>query len=493
LTIPSIKNVQDAIERLCEMERFESCAITVGKGGRYKTLAEVLDLFANDSQWQHIWLALLPGEHLLSTNQAITGKGSIKITGHGVEASSILFTAQSLSLSARQVQTQDVRWRFSKPIGQLSVRTSRLILENSDVVRVGNNENNPVLFTCAPQDTGSFFSISNATISSTFRAPAMAIDEADIAPVDVHHNTAINTLLKALLDDGALISDTAAFDCAVEKVKDEIKKLSPEKRTLWKRVKPDEKLAELDMVDWGFKKAVVRTTPVRMTASRPATASFDDSVAVAVAKSSRKTEVNSFYDVVGDMTSSDAAIKAGIKKMVRAVTKWGTANAFSIETHHMGGTINQSKIKGTLILNGAISNYATIGNTDKFTGITDEISASYVAGGEDLFISQSSLSRITSLVPATSLAGQRLNKKAEGQGHCNISHCTIEDRRNSIIALTVTLVGNTFKADSEECLTILAHLMTASTNSAEHDPAQVRYLTRRQRLGENIWNPLKLS
>jgi hypothetical protein len=137
---PNLKNVRtvkEAIDLLCQIGRGKGCAIPVGVGGQYATLAEA---FVALKEQKDIFLCLLPGDHEVTADSNVSGKNSLKIVGSGA-GSRIHQASPQFTLSANQILLYDLELNVDNNVGGTLLVGNQIEAEGCRFIRTVGSEN----------------------------------------------------------------------------------------------------------------------------------------------------------------------------------------------------------------------------------------------------------------------------------------------------------------------------------------------------------------
>ncbi len=184
----NVASVQDAIERLCALQR-NLCAIPVEPG----RLEGILQGFAADASQQTLRLCLLPGEHSLS-GLALDDKRLLVITGAGRLQSTLVLEAPVNRLQAEQIRLENVGVRIVPAEGRLRLEGSHLEVRDCGFMRSGRQRVQAAMLEIAPQGLDAVCRLHDNRLSSTWQRYVFDGLITDLFPDNLVPDTVIDKL-----------------------------------------------------------------------------------------------------------------------------------------------------------------------------------------------------------------------------------------------------------------------------------------------------------
>ena len=297
---PNIKSVQDAIHKLCTMDRGGGCAVTVGDG---LTLEEA---FAKLEGEPRISICLLPGEHVLEKDPK--PKESIAIDGHGSATVLLMghrsLTADEISLNGIHFIATDSGKATDSGTGNLTLSSAAgrsFVVEHCTFTRSfpGSVSDLPLVIV---RETGRLSWESNQMFASVQNKATVDATLPDRNLLPPESFVAYDQLQQVLIQNP--YADLQEYDAKVQAAAKEISSLSGETRTTWFAQRPVAKIDTLPTT-------VIRPTtfdigapiPVRGTTTPTADLARRAALTLPTVEVSPKDGVNQFYTTIFETTA----------------------------------------------------------------------------------------------------------------------------------------------------------------------------------------------
>jgi|GEM_PF-4124477 len=456
LNSPSVLTVQDALETLCQRAGAGGCETTVGVGGQYGTLKEALAAFSVAGAPVDMILCLLPGDHILADNAALTGKRSVKIMGSGVKASVIRFQGLQWGIQAAEIHFEDVAVVFSQALGSLILECPDISLEDAEFTRIGASPVTQAMIQIAPTGNaaGKVF-LQNNTLNSTWQRIKSGTTVGDLAPVATVGDKI--SLGFARLLDADIVQSEALLDQTLNALAKDIVALPSTTRKNWKTKAPKDTSAS--------ERLVVNAT-----------------------NNSTKVSDAQFYANIDKANLTEIQVRAELQDLVFAVWETGFNPALSLASVKIEGRLAHNTLDGDmLILHNGTATGLDIGKKDVLQVVGSVTPVNTLGGQLDLIHNR--LSRLTALAPTSVFDlddNGRLKSAITGYAVLNLDHNTFTDDESAFIAGTVNLQGNRYLAKTGiHAATILATQFLATGNSSESG-ISLRHHSSSQALAANL-------
>ncbi|HEX5687843.1 MAG TPA: DUF6519 domain-containing protein [Ideonella sp.] len=494
-TDPNVVTVQDAIDKLCQISG-QGCEIIVAPGQLQKVLTD----FAASTSLD-ISLCLMPGDHPLPTDLAVTDKHGIRMRGHAAASVQVLLSGV-LTLAANEVVLDGLTFAMAGAIYDQPFQGAQLDLRSNHIRSTG---------------------CSYGRVSSTFTLRSMVLFEpsSDNARVDWQDNTMIDFVLYVGDQSGPGPETGGATDTELVRPSDDLlDKIRDRPRFDSDVADLILKLPEPDRVDLGM--AIAKGTPPAIAARKARTAPTLKAVpkgsipgqaqdaTPAAAKAATKPAAKATKSANAAKTSTKATASTRVKAAAPApaeaeaarvvasrITKpspvdlakmdklgrlvaskdlthealtaqlkespigWGFSIypnlALGVASHRMTVSLRGNLLGGLVLFMNELELWdtGTLPTTDLHVDKTTDLVAT---GGGALTIEGNLIIRLLSLVP-NSPEGD-LPSGIAGASSATLSGNTLTDSSHSLVARKLAVQGNQFTADATQYVeTPLALLM----------------------------------
>lgn len=456
---PEIQTVNDALAALCNKNASTGCSVTVGEGGMYSTLSAAFDALGERTVLDVV-ICLLPGQQRLSTEQLV-GKRTIKITGAGPRASSILLGG-NLRLQADDIHLDDLSITFLSTGGQLVLDGEIVDVTACDFRRItGTTTTAPMIRLTEPESGGAEVFFQSCHLESRWVHVDHAIDRDALASPDLlgpSGAVAFGELLDAQTLGGK------ALDEASRKLAAEIVRLPLEQRVLWSRLV---------------------SNPVR--GGEPIAAN----VAGPLLRPSRR-KPGSLGQLVADLGTPghiDAgSIARGVASFVLAWTRSGFTTALAFESVWVGGTLTDNVIEGDVRVNASSKAAIDLGMELTAVNINAPSPVNVGDGAARLALRNNRMNRFTFRADRADIATGTLTAPPDVFASLTASQNVLVASGSAFLGGLVDLQGNRFEGpdDARPAAVVLATQLVCVGNSGLTSEETIRRRAPTERLSANI-------
>jgi hypothetical protein len=407
LKVPAVVSVQDALGVLCARSG-GGCAVVVSSP---QHLGLLLDEFAR-SNADDLWLCLKAGHYVLDNLPAITGKRSLRLCGESARAVTISVSGPTLAFGAEQLILDQLALNFASNVGQLAINAAHVTLHGCRFKRTTTSAGGPAMLRIA--------GIGNAVCTLAVRDSVFTAQQRVVAGLsepwasaEVVGNAQVSDALLALSREDVL-SDSSAYDAALDTAVTSINRMTPQERAKW-RVRLEQQLANSGR---------------------------------ALATRTVEKNAQSMVDVLANAETNRSETKAAVEALLAEWVSYQPDYALRLANARVGGVIADCQVDGWLLLANGVSGYS-VPTHNGSGGVALEGDA-VTAGGEDLHLRANSFAAVRANVAAGAFnADAALVQRVAGYAHLQLADNSFADSGNSFVAASFVALGNCWNYDGD--------------------------------------------
>ncbi len=223
LASTDVNSVQDALRRLCELQR-DYCAIPVRPG----ELPGLLNAFADEPERRHLSLCLLPGEHRLDGIN-LRDKAGLRLVGAGDGQSRLVLAGEENQIDVEQLQIQGIGVELLSPEGRLTFVCNDLDVARCRFTRLGQQEASRSMVFVIPKGALPRARWHENDLHSSWSRWIKDFGPDVLFPADIAGD-AVAVLVKRLHEQPELMDDPLKYDAWLRDMIAELAVLSQEQR-----------------------------------------------------------------------------------------------------------------------------------------------------------------------------------------------------------------------------------------------------------------------